>query len=83
MPFSKIADYRVLPLLLVSLFVTACSVTPKLPPPPVALPEAVIPKLSNELKKAPEPSGAYLERVTQWRNLWRETLKTLQPKSGD
>lgn len=70
--------------LLSSLLVTSCATTPlSSSPPPEVVQEAVIPRLSSELRKQPEPTGAYYSRVTQWRKVWRETLKTLQDKYAD
>jgi hypothetical protein len=80
MRYAKNEGWLLAAWLLVCLSVTGCAATP--PQPPVVVPESVIPKLSDELKKLPEPSGAYWGRVTQWRKDWAETLKTLRPKSG-
>lgn len=79
MRYAKNAEWHVLLWLLTCLFVTSCATTP-LPSPPEVTKEATVQPLSSELKKPPEPSGAYWSRVTQWRKVWRETLKTLQAK---
>lgn len=81
MQFEKRSVWQLLLSLLLALSVTSCATTPK-PSPPVVVPEAAIPKLPSEMRKAPEPSGAYWSRVMRWRKDWQETLKTLQPKSG-
>lgn len=80
MPFEKTGAWRVLLLLLTCLVVTSCATTP--PQPPVPTKAAIIPPLSPEQKAPPLPSGAYWSLVTQWRNDWAATLKTLQDKYG-
>lgn len=81
MPYVKTAAWRMLLSLLLCLSVIGCATKPQ-PQPPVVVKDSVIPPLSPELKKAPEPSGAYWSRVMQLRKDWRETLKTLPPKSA-
>jgi hypothetical protein len=74
----SVATLLLLPLLVLAL--AGCSpLQPRKSPSSVAAP--VIPPLSPELKKEPEPSGSYWKRVTEWQKVWGETLKTLQPKS--
>jgi hypothetical protein len=82
MPFVKTIAWRAQLLLLTCLVVTSCAQTPPLPAPPVVVPEATVMPLSPEQKKPPLPSGAYWQLVTQWRNDWQATLKSLQDKYG-
>ncbi len=68
-------------LLLLALTVAGCSSPPQKPSAPaVVTGQSVIPRLSPVLKKEPLASGSYWAHVTQWRNTWEETLKSLQPK---
>jgi hypothetical protein len=80
----KLRSSVLLLLLLVSLLLSSgCSNLPQKATAPAVVKEAAIPKLSAELRKEPLPSGAYWQRVTQWRKVWEETLRTLPPRSED
>lgn len=70
---------RMLLCAMLCLCVTACATAPTISPPTVAPP--AIPKLSDELKKEPPPSGDSWNAVTQWRKDWADALKTLRLKS--
>lgn len=72
---------RLLSLCVMGLLLAACS--PLQPKSSTSVQAPAIPVLSPELKKEPEPTGSYFQRVTQWRKAWAETLKTLEPKSED
>lgn len=79
MPYAKNAACLRLLSLVLLLAATGCATTQP-PSPPVAVPEPVIPPLSNELKKSPLPTGAYWSDVMQWRSDWQDTLKSLRDK---
>lgn len=71
---------KLLPLLLTVLALASGCSTPPTVSPPVVVKESEIPKLSDELKREPKPSGSYWAAVTQWRKDWEAVLKTLQLK---